>query len=74
MSVADNQQTVSDGLAQADLIRYVGHVSDVRDIDLVTSIKRLIENKNQRLSFSSKTQLLVDGLGAARITYILAAN
>ena len=74
MSVADNQRTVSHGLAQAGLIEYIGSVSDVRDIDLIVAIKRLIENKNQRLSFSSKTQLLVDGLGAARITDILAAN
>jgi UDP-2,4-diacetamido-2,4,6-trideoxy-beta-L-altropyranose hydrolase len=74
MSVADNQRSVSEGLAQAGLIEYIGDASEVRDIELAAAIKQLIENRNQRLAFAVKTQLLVDGLGTVRIADILVTN
>ena len=74
MSVAENQRSVSEALAQAGLIEYIGDVSEVNAIGLAGTIKQLIEDRNRMLAFASKTQLLVDGLGTARIADILATN
>ena len=74
ISVADNQRSVSEGLAEAGLIEYIGDASEVRDIELAAAIKQLIENRNQRFAFAAQTQLLVDGLGTLRIADVLVTN
>lgn len=74
ISVADNQRPVSEGLAHAGLIEYIGDASEVLDIKLAGAIKQLIEDRNRRLAFAAKTQLLVDGLGTARIADVLVTH
>lgn len=72
--VADNQRFVSQELAQAGLIQYLGDASGVSITTLGNAIGQLIEDRDQVSALASKTRLLVDGLGTTRIADVLLAR
>lgn len=72
--VAENQRAVSEGLAQEGLIEYIGDAGEVTEKNMACAIKLLAGDRSRMLAFTAKTQLLVDGMGAARIADILTKN
>ncbi len=71
VSTCENQRPISEALSEAGLIQYVGDIGAVRPDDLAQAIKELIGNRDRILELSTKSQLLVDGLGALRLAEVL---
>ncbi len=67
VSTAENQRPSSEALAEAQLIHYAGHFSDVKKEDLTQHILQLCRAPDGLAEMSAKIQLQVDGLGALKI-------
>ncbi len=77
ISIADNQRRASQALAEAQLLHYAGHFSDINMGHLTQLLKRLSHDAERLRELSIKNQLQVDGLGALRLVealYPSAAN
>ena len=71
VSIADNQRLASQALAQAHLVRYAGHRTEVGAARLALLLQQLVGDSSTLSEFSLQGQLLVDGLGAARVAEVL---
>ena len=72
--VAENQRSISEGLAREGLIEFIGDAGEVTEKNIASAIKLLAGDRSRMLAFTAKTQLLVDGMGAVRIADILTKS
>ncbi len=71
VSIADNQRPASQALAGAGLAHYAGHRAEA-SVDRIASMLGQLDAEPSILSeMSLRGQLLVDGLGAARVAEVL---
>ena len=73
--LADNQRANVTGLAEAGTLDYVGDIGD-GDLEgkIVTALKRLAEDREQRQEMSQRGRRLVDGRGAERVAQAIMAG
>ena len=71
VSIADNQRPVSQALADARLARYAGHRAEAGAVRLASILEQLNAEPATLSEMSLQGQLLVDGLGAARVAEVL---
>ena len=71
VSIAENQRPASEALAQAGLVRYLGPREEVTPAQMAAAVKELIRDPRALEELSIRNQLLVDGLGAGRLTEVL---
>lgn len=71
---AENQRPASEALAQAGLILYAGHFSEVDTEQLAQALRNLIENCESFVLQLVKSQLQVDGLGTMRLVEVLCPS
>jgi UDP-2,4-diacetamido-2,4,6-trideoxy-beta-L-altropyranose hydrolase len=69
---AENQRSVSEALAEAQLINYPGHFSDIDSVRLTQVLRQLVCGSGEPAAQSVRSQLLVDGLGALRVAEVLS--
>ena len=67
VSIAENQKPASEALFEAGLIEYAGHFSDIKQDQLVETLRLLCESAKKRANVSVYNKLLVDGLGSSRL-------
>lgn len=67
ISIADNQEPACTALAAADLIRYLGTSGQVGDAAIRDAARDCMADPRALASLSARSQLIVDGLGAARV-------
>lgn len=72
VSVADNQVAVSEALAQAGLIEYVGSHQDLRAGGLADAVRRLLASPKRMRDVSEAGPLVVDGYGAPRVAEVIS--
>jgi len=66
-SIAENQCPGAEALAAVQLIHYVGHASEVTPESLSKAVIELVSNPGRLTELSAQNQLMVDGLGTARL-------
>jgi len=71
VSIAENQKPSAIALADAGLIYYAGHFSDIKQEHLSDTIKLLEASADKLVEVSLQNMLLVDGLGTSRIVEIM---
>lgn len=67
ISIAENQLPASEALAEAKLIHYAGHFSDIKTDQLTQLLIQQSRAIEKLAGLSTKNQLEVDGLGALRL-------
>jgi RimJ/RimL family protein N-acetyltransferase len=67
ISVADNQRPASEALARARLVSYAGHLGGVSATAVAEKVKDFLEARRALIDTSVRSQLIVDGLGTARV-------
>ncbi|CAG0944123.1 hypothetical protein ANRL1_01597, partial [Anaerolineae bacterium] len=71
ISIAENQRPASAALAEAELIYYAGHFSDIKTDGLTQLIKQQSHATEKLVELSTQNQLQVDGLGTLRLVEAL---
>jgi UDP-2,4-diacetamido-2,4,6-trideoxy-beta-L-altropyranose hydrolase len=71
ISIAENQYPGAEALAAVHLIYYAGRSSDVTSETLSNAVIELVSNATELAGLSAKNQLMVDGLGAARVLEVM---
>ncbi len=69
ISIADNQRPVSEALATAGLIKYVGHMSDANSLS--RALRELTNSEGWLTDTSATNEIVVDGLGLPRVVETL---
>ena len=67
ISIAKNQQPACEALAQANLIRYLGHMSSVTIEKIELEVKRLSRDSSKILALGKSSMGLIDGKGVIRV-------
>jgi UDP-2,4-diacetamido-2,4,6-trideoxy-beta-L-altropyranose hydrolase len=73
ITLAENQRPIAAELARREVIRWLGHVGEVGEADLVRVLKELL-NEGLAESWSNACRQLVDGQGANRVCAILTLS
>jgi UDP-2,4-diacetamido-2,4,6-trideoxy-beta-L-altropyranose hydrolase len=71
VSIAENQRPACEALAEARLICYAGDVASVSSNRLGQLMIQLVHDAASLAGMSTRNQLTVDGLGAARLVEVL---
>lgn len=71
ISIAENQYPGAEALAAVHLIHYAGRSSEVTSDTLSNAVIELVSNATELAELSAKNQLMVDGLGVARVLEVL---
>ena len=71
VSIAENQRPACEALADSKLIAYAGHHSAVGAGELSATLRSVLSRPELLVQMSIQDQLLVDGLGVARIVELL---
>jgi len=71
ISIAENQRPACEALAEAKLIHYAGHFSDIKTAHLTQLLKQQCHATENLNKLSTRSQLQVDGLGALRLLEVL---
>lgn len=74
ISIAENQRPASEALAEAKLIHYAGHFSDIKTDGLTQLLKQQIHATEKLAELSIQNRLQVDGLGALRLVEVLCPS
>lgn len=74
ISIAENQRPASEALAEAKLIHYAGHFSDIKTDGLAQLLKQQIHVTEKLAELSIQNRLQVDGLGALRLVEVLCPS
>lgn len=74
VSLADNQRPASGALAEAKLIYYAGHFTDIKACHLKSLTQSLIQSTKKLTEIGMQNQLQVDGLGALRLAEALCPS
>lgn len=72
IAVAQNQEAIAEGCAEAGAAMYLGVASDVTTDVLAGALKTLIQNPDALVAMSRSAMQLVDGHGASRVAAALA--
>lgn len=72
VSLAENQRPASNSLAEANLIHYAGHITDIKIEHLKQLLQSLIKGTQKLTELAMQNQLQVDGLGALRLTEVMS--
>jgi UDP-2,4-diacetamido-2,4,6-trideoxy-beta-L-altropyranose hydrolase len=67
VSIADNQEPGCAALSAVNLIRYLGTSAQVRADDIAQAVRECRADRQALADLAARNQLLVDGLGAARV-------
>jgi UDP-2,4-diacetamido-2,4,6-trideoxy-beta-L-altropyranose hydrolase len=67
VSIAENQQPACRALSRAGLVSYAGHISEVDAENIACAVRELLDLPGVLAERSARSQLLVDGLGTARV-------
>lgn len=71
ISIAKNQRPASEALAKAGLVSYIGPLGQVTPARIAGALTDLIRDAHALQELSIRNQLLVDGLGARRLTEVM---
>jgi UDP-2,4-diacetamido-2,4,6-trideoxy-beta-L-altropyranose hydrolase len=71
LTIASNQEEISQNLADKQCIIYLGRASEVTEKELSLKLKELINNDELLLNISKNAMQMVDGLGRERIRKIM---
>jgi len=74
ISIAENQRPATEALAEAKLIHYAGHFSDIKTDGLTQLLKQQIHATEKLAELSIQNWLQVDGLGALRLVEVLCPS
>lgn len=74
VSLADNQRPASEALAQAQLIQYAGHFTDLNTEHLERLLQNLIQSTAKLAELAMLDRLQVDGLGALRLVEVMSPS
>ena len=74
ISIAENQQPVSESLTEAQLIHYAGHFSGIKTDQLTQLLKQHCYDAENLTELSTQNQLQVDGLGTLRLMEVLCPS
>lgn len=74
ITIAENQRPASEALAEAKLIHYADHFSDITTDHLTQLLKQLSRDTEKLTGLSIQNQIQVDGLGALRLVEVLCPN
>jgi UDP-2,4-diacetamido-2,4,6-trideoxy-beta-L-altropyranose hydrolase len=67
VSIAENQQPACCALSRAGLVSYAGHISEIDADDIARAARELLDAPSVVAERSTRSQLLVDGRGTARV-------
>jgi UDP-2,4-diacetamido-2,4,6-trideoxy-beta-L-altropyranose hydrolase len=70
---ADNQKPIALSLDSAGAAINLGHNKGLEEKKIISSLKKLANNREERRMMSDKGRLLVDGRGAERVIYAMNA-
>jgi len=74
ISIAENQRPACEALAEAKLIHYAGHFSDIKTDGLTQLLKQQIHATEKLAELSIQNRLQVDGLGTLRLVEVLCPS
>ena len=73
VTVADNQEIISQELAAAGAQDYLGRSGDVTALKMAAALHALLEDAPRRYRMSKAGMTLVDGEGVSRIVAVMQA-
>lgn len=71
MVLADNQRPMGEGLSQAGVSVNLGWYDNVRAVDIVAALERLMPDPQARRAMSEAGRSLVDGRGVDRVVQVI---
>lgn len=74
ISLAENQRPASEALAEAKLVQYAGHFSNITLTQLTQELQQLSHNAERLADLSTQNLLQVDGLGALRMVEVICPS